>query len=247
MTPRPNVSDRPSRPLRGWVARGVLACALIAPAVATADEPGYGPPVPPPPVVVPVVPPSGPFVGTGFSSDLTAVASVVAAQGEFNRQTAAALIDIERARALRRENAVEAVRAYHELRQMGDAARERDRVVARERTARHREFVAARGPVAAAPAMNPETGGLDWPPALRGPAFEAGRARIDALLAARRSPDADERLEAATDEMLARLKSEIGRTPPSDYAAAKRYLAALRTAGPANAASLSFVTTAADR
>jgi hypothetical protein len=79
--------------------------------------------------------------------------------------------------------------------------------------------------------LDPLTGRITWPEILRGTEFEAQRTQIDQMFELRaktsHSAGTSEKIHAAVQQMVARLRSEIEKLPPNQYIAAHKFLDAL--------------------
>jgi hypothetical protein len=171
-------------------------------------------------------------VGTAESSAAHGYADFVRSEGYYNMATAQGMVYAEQARELYIQNRKEAYRAYwagKEQRSAIDAQK-------RERTRHSAEALNVAGKSEVAQSLskdvfNPETGKIVWPKALLDGKYTAKRTEIEKLveLRARTSggPNSQTKIQAATGELTALLKTNITRISATDYMQAKKFLDSL--------------------
>ena len=168
-------------------------------------------------------------VGTVESSAEHGFADIIRSEGMYNRMTAEGLVHAEKARAIYLENKKSSYQAYNAGREQNAArvAQKRER----ERPSAEALRAAAKSEMAAplsAEVLNPETGKITWPAALLDNKFSAQRRELNRLfeLRARTSAglDCQSKIEIATQEMAALLKTSVAKIPTTDYMKARKFL-----------------------
>ncbi len=169
---------------------------------------------------------------TAAGSYLRGMAHVIAAQGQYNVNTAQAAVLAEEARRASIENHRLGVETYFANRKTNRAAR------AEQRGPRPTGEQLARLASSGTPdrltqeQLDPATGRVAWPAALLGEEFAAHRADVEGILYRKLSSGAlneleRARLDQAAGAMLAVLKSQIREMPPMQYTKARGFLESL--------------------
>lgn len=171
-------------------------------------------------------------VGTAESSAEHGAADIIRSEGLYNLTTAQGMVHAEKARGLYLENMKTEYQARNAGKEQNSARvaqkRERDRHSAEALKAAAKSEVAA--PLSA-DVLNPETGKIVWPKALLDNKFSAQRTELEKLieLRARTSggPNSQTRIEVATSELAALLKTNISKMSSTDYMKARKFLDSL--------------------
>ncbi|MGE5191109.1 MAG: hypothetical protein ACM3U2_01320 [Deltaproteobacteria bacterium] len=171
-------------------------------------------------------------VGTAESSAAHGYADMIRSEGYYNLTTAQGMVEAEKARNLLLQNRKEAYRAYwagKEQRSAIDAQK-------RERSRHSAEALKVAGKSDAAQplsteVLNPVTGKIVWPKALLDSQYTAKRAEVEKLfeLRARTSGGANSqtKIQVATSELAAQLKTNITKISSTDYVKARKFLDSL--------------------
>jgi hypothetical protein len=162
-----------------------------------------------------------------------AAAEVIRSAGEFNRNTAAAEVLHERARAQAVNNHYAEVDNYFEVRRLNRQERnaERGPMPTQEDVLRYSK---SRVPERlSAMALDRHSGAINWPAALMAPEFDQHRARLEQIFQARSyynsglaSPSYLEIKEEA-DRMLATLQERVRQMDPASYVQARKFIVGL--------------------
>ncbi len=178
--------------------------------------------------------------GTPASFETQAMADMDRSQGMFNQSTAAAMVDVERARSQYIENQ----KQWTELYMMRQQARQQQQAQAEQerrqrisnRDAQRRETPPSPGLVSTQ--VDPSTGEVHWPNALQAETFAMGRAELDALFLSRAhtgaTADVSQAIFTKAREMRDELRKLIRVIPTQDYIEARRFLDGLANEGRSN-------------
>jgi len=171
-------------------------------------------------------------VGTAESSAAHGYADVIRSEGYYNLTTAQGMVELEKANNLYLQNKKEAYRAYwagKEQRSAIDAQK-------RERTRHSAEALQVAGKSDAAQplskeVLNPETGKIVWPTALLDSKYSAKRTEVEKLFEMRAKTsggaNSQTKIQVATGELQAMLKTNITKMNATDYVKAKKFLDSL--------------------
>lgn len=163
---------------------------------------------------------------TPAESYLRGAADVIRSKGLYNLNTSYAMINREEARSRYYDNEIKKVDTYFEKRRVNKsnrAAERRPPMSAAELAAinerRQPDRLAIRE-------FDPVLGIIQWPAALSGEEFADGRAVVEESFAVGAPNDRSNygKVKAATDEMLAVLKTKIRTLETDDYIAARNFL-----------------------
>lgn len=169
--------------------------------------------------------------GTAAGNYLQGQSQVIAAKGQYNEQTSRAMINNEEARSKYIDNEKKWTDTYFAMREENQA--HEDEKLRRDKHSQETLDAAAR---AGAPkplsseALDPLTGKIHWPDALRGADYAAPRTEIDRLLQLRATTSGDGtgmRIRQSASQMTDILKSHIRDMPANDYMAARKFLDSL--------------------
>ena len=156
---------------------------------------------------------------------------MIRAQGQANLANSAALINYQRARSSYIDNQVKWQQAYHVLRRGAENFWEQDR---QARAAGRDRWLSSRGSGAptrlTAAELNPQSGAIKWPEALRSPRFAPMRGRIEDVMEARRhstTSTGSAQLHQDLKDLSSTLRAEIHRLPPHEYMEARKFLDSL--------------------
>lgn len=160
---------------------------------------------------------------------LRGVASVIAAQGSFNLNTALAAGFLEDARSKNLDNQVKKAETFFAKRAINQAARTKESK--EETAAKVKRISEASKPDRLGPTMfRPDLGLLNWPTMLRRAEFQSLRHAVNSMLAT--GPHAMVRHGSAIDGkaklMREAMKPLVREVSPHEYAAARQFLLSLR-------------------
>ena len=225
------------------IGAGVLAFGLVfgLPNSSPAQDPGYYPPA------GPVVPYWGgnPYWGgysyrstTPAESYARGVADWVRAQGEYNRLSSEAAINLQEARAKAIVNAKDAVDAYFQIRQKNHDYRQAERGPRPTAEQLERYAQAARPAPLSPSELDSVTGRVRWPILLRDERFDSLRTEMEELLdrwavsrnlGELKSFGTEQHLaiRRAIGQMEDELRANVRTLPPHDYASSQRFLTSL--------------------
>jgi hypothetical protein len=171
-------------------------------------------------------------VGTAESAAEHGAADIIRSEGYYNLTTAQGMVHAEEARSRFLENKKVEYQARNAGREQNSA-----RMTQKRESNKHSAETlraAAKSDVAvplSADVLNPDTGKIAWPKALLDNKFSAKRTELEKLfeLRARTSggPNCQTKIEVATSEMAALLKTNISRISSTDYMKAKKFLDSL--------------------
>jgi len=201
-----------------------LALALLQGSVASAQWGGYG-----------VFGYGGGFGGGTLEGNyLQGMSQVMRSAGEYNLNTAQAGISYEEARSKYLDNQRKWSQNYHQMKE------EQQRLAIQQREYNKQTNEARAAALAAKPptyhglgrnSLDPLTGRINWPEALRGSQFDAQRKQIDEMFELRaktsQAAGTGDKIHASVQEMQSRLRKEIEKIPASQYIAANKFLNAL--------------------
>lgn len=164
------------------------------------------------------------------------LSDVVSAQGQYNLATSAAAINMTEARKNQIENAAQWTDTYFQMRAANKAYRAQE---ARPRATSEQLFRFAKEDVPSrlSPSeLDPVSGKLAWPAALKSDDFDKYRAQIDELYAKRASGtvlNVDDRraLSNACADLSEALRAQIRDLPPADYMSARRFIESVAVEG----------------
>lgn len=172
--------------------------------------------------------------GTLEGNYLQGMSQVIRSQGEYNLNTAQAGISYEEARSKYLDNQRKWSENYHQMREEQQRQAIQQREYNRQTNEARAAAQAAKPPVyhgLGRNSLDPLTGRITWPEALRGPEFDAQRKQIDQLfeLRAKTSQTAgtSDKIHTTAQEMMTRLRSQIQKIPANQYIAASKFLNAL--------------------
>jgi len=173
---------------------------------------------------------SGDAASTPASGVGHAAADLIRAQGTYNDLTASALVKFEDARHKYLENQRDWSDLYIARQRAITAAHNQAKEEARERNARIREEQLSQTlpPRLGTQELNPVTGDVAWPLALRRDTFALDRSDIEAVLASRAKeglkPEIADALFDRTQEMRIDLRNQIRNLRTPEYLEARRFL-----------------------
>lgn len=166
---------------------------------------------------------------TPYGDARRGMADLVRARGYATEQYSKALLNQEEARSKYLENQQKWLQMYHERRRLGEERQEQRNKEIRESRERYLAYLRSQEPDRLSPSqLNPNSGKLDWPEALKASAYNTLRSDLEGLFTVRAKTGANSGLKREifekSREMLLLLKSRIEITPASDYIAARRFL-----------------------
>jgi hypothetical protein len=171
-------------------------------------------------------------VGTAESSAAHGYADYIRSEGEYNLATAQGLVYAEQAQALALRNNKDAWQGYwagKEYRSAVDAQKRESRRHSAEALNIAGKWNAPQ-PLSA-DLLNRETGRIVWPKALLGTKYAAKRREVEKLFELHGTmssrPKSQAKIQAATGELAALLKSNITSTSATDYMKARKFLDSL--------------------
>ncbi len=183
--------------------------------------------------------------GLGYGGGTTAaegyqrgMADVIRAQGEYAESAARAAKDREEARSRYIENQTLWMEEYNRRKRTGLAQRNAEQAERREAVNRYRAARdAKRSEVPAATQLDPDTGEILWPEALRQREFRSARERLEALFQDREETGGSTAMADDVRELVYQmrktLQARIREYSANDFIAADKFLNALANAGSA--------------
>jgi hypothetical protein len=178
----------------------------------------------------------GQLGGTAYSNNANAMADVIRARGAYNRATAEAAVEAEKARAQYIQNQQAWLAAYREHKRLGEQRRAEETAEAHARVHRYQSAGRQQQPeLLGRNEYNAATGELYFPDALLGPEYAESRQRLQDLFAIRAragaNPKTDREIVDLTNAMLAKLARQIETLRAPDYIAARQFLEHARNVG----------------
>jgi hypothetical protein len=155
-------------------------------------------------------------------------ADVVRSQGMANLLNAQAATQFEQARKAYMENQLKATQTYFEMRRYNTEARRAERSTPLS-TEQYVRLAREQAPDSLTPTqLDPLTGTVGWPAALKQPQYAAFRARLDKLLQDRASGYlVFGEIQRACDDFQSQLKNDLQNFSANDYVNAKKFLDSL--------------------
>ena len=184
------------------------------------------------------------YGGGGFSASdpvsnytnavYSGMSNLIRSQGQYNEQTARAMINYQQARNIYIDNQQKALNARQSMTRQLRAQDVADNEAAHAALARADEFIAAHQPLPLANSqLNPSTGRIDWPVALMGTDFDDLRNSLDKLFETRLKTGATSavasEIEKKTGELKDSLRQHITMMPLKDYSEGRRFLDSMYT------------------
>ncbi len=173
----------------------------------------------------------GEAAGTPAGAALHGAADMVRAQGVYNDMTASGMVKVEQARKQYLANQRQWTDMYLMRQRIVQGQHEQARLEARARNERYRDEQVFHVPLPArltSRELNPSTGRVEWPQALKRDTFALERRGIEELLASRTdSEGVSERSEQLADrigEMRADLRGHIRQLMTPEYLEARKFL-----------------------
>lgn len=168
-----------------------------------------------------------------------AMADMTRSQGVYNALTSAAMINNEEARSKYIENQKQWTEVYMMKQRIVEAEHARQKDEARARNERNREYKASHPsdlpPRLTTSELDPATGAIAWPQALKRSSFDGLRQDIDSLFTARaRTGTTSEMSDAIVKKVKAlqdSLRSQIRDIVPQEYIDARKFLDRLSLEG----------------
>ncbi len=160
------------------------------------------------------------------------VSDVVRSQGDYNLNTSEAMLNLSEVRRREIENARQWTDTYFEMRAANRAYRAEERQP-RATSEQMVRWAKEDAPDRLSPSeLDPVSGKVSWPVALKTDDFEKMRAEIESLYNKRAAGgvltiDERRKLRDACNLMQTHLKDQIRDLPPSDYLAAKKFIDSL--------------------
>lgn len=174
--------------------------------------------------------------GTAAGNYAQGMASVISATGEATEAVSRASINNEEARSAYIDNQKKWTETYFEKKRINEQFR--DAEYAKDRQARDKylaERTSGIPPRLTPSQLDPATGHIVWPNALRAEAFAPQRKQIEELVLLRNitstTTDVAAQLHTAARAMQADLKGRIGTMSPNEYIPARKFLDSLAYEG----------------
>lgn len=167
------------------------------------------------------------YGGTVAGSWAAGMGSMIQSQGAYNQMTAAAAIDVQKAKSLALDNKLKAAQTQYQLQRMNQenrAEQERRRLAARV------DYTPPPKPRPSVEQLDPVTGKIAWPATLAAPDFASERAQLDALFAERAKSPASVSFVQVSDAVLAmrnKLDGMFATLDQGSFFAARHFLDAL--------------------
>lgn len=178
----------------------------------------------------------GGYASTAAQGYAQGMASMIQASGEATEAISRASINNEEARSAYIDNQKKWTETYYEKKRISEA--NRDAVAARDREARDKylkDRPSGMPPRLNASQLDPATGHISWPSALRDESFADQRKKIEELILLRNftssTSDVAGQLHSASRDMQADLKARINDLSPNEYIAARKFLDSLAYEG----------------
>jgi hypothetical protein len=172
--------------------------------------------------------------GTVAGNYMQGMSQVIRSQGEYNYLSSQAGINYEEARSKYLDNQKKWAENYFQMKERRQAIEVQQREINKQTNEARAAALAAKPPVSRGlgpNALDPLTGRITWPEVLLGRDFDAPRTQIDQSLELRAKTShgagTSEKIHAAVNEMLSRLRSQIETIPANQYIAARKFLDAL--------------------
>lgn len=169
---------------------------------------------------------------TPFEARARGLSEIIRARAAYNQMTAEALEQMTEAARKQMRNREEWTHTYFRMREANRTYRDKEEGP-RPTTEDIVRYAEMGKPERLSPGeIDPVTGSIAWPEALRGPAFDEDRARVESLFGewtryGSLSLEHRREIRDTTDAMLGKLKERIHRFPTPDYMAARRFLESL--------------------
>lgn len=178
----------------------------------------------------------GGYASTAQQGYMQGMASVIAASGEATEAVSRASINNEEARSAYIDNQKKWTETYFEKKRINEQFR--DVQVEHDRQARDKwlaERPSGIPPRLSPSQLDPSTGHIVWPDALRGEEYAQQRKHIEELVLLRNitssTTDVAHDLHSAAREMQADLKAHINTLSPNEYIPARKFLDSLAYEG----------------
>lgn len=175
------------------------------------------------------------YGGTTLAGDVRrGMAQMIRARGLAAENYSRAMVNYQQARSRYIENQKKWLQAYYQRRELGEAHRRAENERRRASRDRYLAALSKQQPERMSPSqLDPNTGKIDWPSALRSSDFDDLRGEIDRLFYVRSHTDTTAgiavQVREKTRAMHAILKGKIRDLPTDDYIAARTFLALLAT------------------
>lgn len=167
------------------------------------------------------------YGGTVAGSYAAGMGAMIRSQGAYNQMTAAAAIDVEKAKSLALDNKLKAAQTQYQLQRMNQenrAEQERRRLAARV------DYTPPVKPRPTAEQLDPVTGKIAWPETLTAPEFTAERTQLDGMFAERAKSPASVSFVQISGAVLAmrnKLDGMFATLDQGTFFAARHFLDAL--------------------
>ena len=181
--------------------------------------------------------------GGGFGSSVSleqqAVAQTIRAQGQYNKDSSAAMINYEQARSVYLDNQKKWNEIYLERKQAADAQRAQEQRATMAENARKREYAAAH-PLApparlTSSQLDASTGKIQWPDALKSPTFDADRKGLEDLFAVRAhtssTNDLAVQIDSTARQFKEKVRANIKEMTSQDYIESQKFLTSMAAEG----------------
>lgn len=181
-----------------------------------------------PPVVAPYGYGYGGYYGGYSPYSQQGMADIIRSSGQAAEDVSRARINNEEARSKYLDNKMKWTEIYWQRKRLGEAELAKDYAKDRERREQWMEATRGRKPETLSPSQfDAQTGGLEWPDALQGPAYADYRKQIEAELQLQATTGTT--ANAGTIRSLARemqtvLKGQIKQMSSNEYIAARKFL-----------------------
>jgi hypothetical protein len=166
---------------------------------------------------------------TAFSADAMGMSNLVRAQGQYNEESAKAMLSYEQARKQYIENQQQAISAQAASRRVIQAEENKRREQAHESQVRGAQFAEAHKPMPlSSTQLDSTTGRIQWPPALQANDFDALRQSLDTLFETRAkygiTSTVSAQIATKSGELKDALRAHIRTLPLPEYTEARRFL-----------------------
>ncbi len=166
---------------------------------------------------------------TPVSAAATGMGNLIRAQGDYNEQTAKAMVSYEQARSQYIENQQKAIIARQTVKRLSRAEDAKKLEEAHAKLARADEFIASHRPPSLSDSqLEPSTGKVHWPLALKATEFDDMCKQLDSLFESRAkngpTSEVSSMIERKTGELKDLLRTKIVKIPLSDYSEARQFL-----------------------
>jgi HEAT repeat protein len=181
----------------------------------------------------------GDYASTSKESHARGMAALIEAQGRYNLLTARAAAHAEEARRLHIENHLKATQTYFDMRRANEAYQAEQKAQQESRRSKRFAETAKLPPQPKKPTrltasqLDPATGKITWPEALKTEDFAKFRDNLDTLFKQRAEsggefgPESQFKVEQVTTAMLEELRKHIRDLRTVDYLAAHKFINAL--------------------